>query len=243
MNGLSPMQGMRDLAELARELARRGELDTQLQLVCDRLCAVEGLAHTAITITGLHEQPMLFVSRGIPEALERVAVASASMPEEAIRVAMPELKLHIVTIEGPQPGDRGKIFAFLDAEPASQLCQDAMAGAAGLVHLCVGRHAAAIARRSELRRVEALLENMHNIMVYQGTPGDGPYGFVAGAVSGLVLYGAYARALRRVRIGPLSDRRLKPGEWRELTDQEIAALRRASRRPPAAASPRAGLPR
>jgi 23S rRNA pseudouridine2605 synthase len=36
------------------------------------------------------------------------------------------------------------------------------------------------------------------------------------------------RALRRVRIGPLSDRRLKPGEWRELTQQEIAILRRAA---------------
>jgi len=51
------------------------------------------------------------------------------------------------------------------------------------------------------------------------------------------------RALRRVRIGPLRDRRLKPGAWRELTEQEIAALRRASRRPPAAASPRAASPR
>jgi pseudouridine synthase len=47
------------------------------------------------------------------------------------------------------------------------------------------------------------------------------------------------RALRRVRIGPIADRRLKPGEWRDLTGQEIDALRRASRRPRAAASPRA----
>lgn len=51
------------------------------------------------------------------------------------------------------------------------------------------------------------------------------------------------RALRRVRIGPISDRRLQPGEWRELTVQEIAALRRASRRPPAGASPRPASPR
>lgn len=51
------------------------------------------------------------------------------------------------------------------------------------------------------------------------------------------------RALRRVRIGPISDRRLKPGEWRELTEQEIAALRRTSRRPPAEASPRRASPR
>jgi signal transduction histidine kinase len=176
------MQGMRDLAELARELARCAELDTQLQLVCDRLCSVEGIAHTAITITGLREQPMLFVSRGTPIALERIALASASMPDEAIRFAMPDLKLRTALIQGPQSSDRGKIFAFLTSEPPSQVCEDALAGASGLVHLCVSRQAAAMARRSELRRVEALLENMHNIMVYQGTPGDGLYGFVGGAV-------------------------------------------------------------
>ncbi len=176
------MQGMRDLAELARELARCTELDTQLQLVCERLCAVESIAHTAITVTGLREQPMLFVSRDIPRALERVAAASATMPDEAILLAMPDLKLRIISIEGPQPTDRGKIFAFLESEPASQASEDALAGAAGLVHLCVSRQAAAMARRSELRRVEALLENMHNIMVYQGTPGDGPYDFLGGAV-------------------------------------------------------------
>ena len=33
------------------------------------------------------------------------------------------------------------------------------------------------------------------------------------------------RRLRRTRIGPLSDRRLKPGEWRDLTAKEVAALR------------------
>jgi hypothetical protein len=176
------MEGMRDLAELARELARFGELDNQLQLVCDRLCSVAGVAHAAITVAGLREQPMLFVSRGIPEALERIAIAAAAMPDEAIRQAMPDLKFHSTTIEGPHAGDRGRILAFLDAEPASQVCADAMAGAAGLVHLCVSRQAAAIARRSEILRIEALLENMHNIMVYQGTPGDGPYGFVGGSV-------------------------------------------------------------
>jgi len=173
------MQGMRDLAELARELARCAELDTQLQLVCDRLCAVEGVAHTAITIAGLHEQPILFVSRGIPDALQRVAAASASVPDEAILLAVPELKLRTAVIQGPQSNERGKIFAFLDAAPIPQICEDALAGAVGLVHVCVSRQAAAMARRSELRRVEALLENMHNIMVYQGTPGDGGYGFVA----------------------------------------------------------------
>jgi pseudouridine synthase len=34
--------------------------------------------------------------------------------------------------------------------------------------------------------------------------------------------------LTRVRIGPLSDRRLKPGMWRELTDREVGALRAAA---------------
>ena len=173
------MQGMR---ELARELAHSGELDNQLQLVCDRLCAVEGVAHAAITVAGLREHPMLCVSRGTPEALERIAIAAASMSDEAVRQAMPELKFHSVTIDGPHPGDRGRILAFLTADPASRACEDAMAGAAGLVHLCVSRQAAAIARRAEILRIEALLENMHNIMVYQGTPGDGPYGFVGGSV-------------------------------------------------------------
>jgi 23S rRNA pseudouridine2605 synthase len=32
--------------------------------------------------------------------------------------------------------------------------------------------------------------------------------------------------LRRVRIGPIADTRLKTGHWRELTQKEIAALRR-----------------
>jgi pseudouridine synthase len=36
------------------------------------------------------------------------------------------------------------------------------------------------------------------------------------------------RALRRTRIGPIEDRRLKPGQWRELTNQEIQALKRAA---------------
>jgi 23S rRNA pseudouridine2605 synthase len=36
------------------------------------------------------------------------------------------------------------------------------------------------------------------------------------------------RRLVRVRIGPLSDRRLAPGEWRELEQHEVRALERAS---------------
>ena len=33
------------------------------------------------------------------------------------------------------------------------------------------------------------------------------------------------RRLRRVRIGPIVDRRLRPGEWRELTRQEVEKLK------------------
>ncbi len=49
------------------------------------------------------------------------------------------------------------------------------------------------------------------------------------------------RELRRTRIGPIQDRRLKLGHWRELRDDEVKALRKsaAPRRPRAAASPRA----
>ena len=36
------------------------------------------------------------------------------------------------------------------------------------------------------------------------------------------------RALRRTRIGPIADRRLKPGMWRELTADEVASLERAA---------------
>ncbi len=35
-------------------------------------------------------------------------------------------------------------------------------------------------------------------------------------------------SLRRTRIGPLTDRHLKPGQWRELTDEEVARLKRAT---------------
>jgi 23S rRNA pseudouridine2605 synthase len=38
--------------------------------------------------------------------------------------------------------------------------------------------------------------------------------------------------LRRVRIGPIADPRLKPGQYRELTPREVAALRRGSREMP-----------
>lgn len=33
------------------------------------------------------------------------------------------------------------------------------------------------------------------------------------------------RKLRRVRIGPISDKRLRPGEWRELTPKEVEKLK------------------
>ena len=37
------------------------------------------------------------------------------------------------------------------------------------------------------------------------------------------------RLLKRTRIGPITDRRLKPGDWRELTPQEIDTLKRWKR--------------
>ena len=220
------MQGMRDLAELARELARRPELDTQLQLVCDRLCAVEGIQHTAITIMGLRDQPILFASRGTPDALQRIAAASALVPDEAILFAMPDLKLRTAAIQGPQPSDRGKIFAFLKSEPPSEACEDALACAASLVHLCVSREAATMTRRSEVRRMEALLANMHNIMVYQGTPGDGSYGFAGGAVrcwgrDAIEMMGAIDPATRLADIGTWVGR---------IHAEDMPAYREAERR-------------
>ncbi|HEY6361100.1 MAG TPA: pseudouridine synthase [Vicinamibacterales bacterium] len=59
------------------------------------------------------------------------------------------------------------------------------------------------------------------------------------------------RRLRRTRIGPLSDRRLRPGEWRDLSPAEVASLQHAEAaaprsRPAAAATspaPRSTRPR
>jgi pseudouridine synthase len=39
------------------------------------------------------------------------------------------------------------------------------------------------------------------------------------------------RALRRTAVGPIADRRLKPGEWRELRAEELRALRKVLGRP------------
>ena len=36
------------------------------------------------------------------------------------------------------------------------------------------------------------------------------------------------RALTRTRIGPISDKRLKPGQWRDLTEEEIRALKKSA---------------
>jgi 23S rRNA pseudouridine2605 synthase len=38
------------------------------------------------------------------------------------------------------------------------------------------------------------------------------------------------QTLKRTRVGPIADRRLKPGEWRDLKGEEIAALQRAAAR-------------
>jgi 23S rRNA pseudouridine2605 synthase len=48
------------------------------------------------------------------------------------------------------------------------------------------------------------------------------------------------RRLVRTRIGPLSDPRLKPGEWRGLEPAEVRALARAATARPASPRPRAG---
>ena len=39
--------------------------------------------------------------------------------------------------------------------------------------------------------------------------------------------GSTVLRLVRIRIGPLADRLLKPGEWRPLTQDEVRALERA----------------
>jgi len=36
------------------------------------------------------------------------------------------------------------------------------------------------------------------------------------------------KSLKRTRIGPLSDRRLRPGEWRDLSADEVVALRKTA---------------
>jgi 23S rRNA pseudouridine2605 synthase len=36
------------------------------------------------------------------------------------------------------------------------------------------------------------------------------------------------RRLVRVRIGPITDRRLAPGQWRSLEQEEVRALERAA---------------
>jgi 23S rRNA pseudouridine2605 synthase len=61
------------------------------------------------------------------------------------------------------------------------------------------------------------------------------------------------RELTRTRIGPLTDRRLKPGAWRDLTPDEVTTLRALANRPaptppprrprPAAARPRSASAR
>jgi 23S rRNA pseudouridine2605 synthase len=40
------------------------------------------------------------------------------------------------------------------------------------------------------------------------------------------------QTLRRTRVGPITDRRLKPGDWRELKEDEVAALKKAAAKPP-----------
>jgi pseudouridine synthase len=52
------------------------------------------------------------------------------------------------------------------------------------------------------------------------------------------------KALKRTKIGPIADRSLKPGRWRDLTEAEIRTLKNRPDRPrPAAARPRAASAR
>ncbi len=55
--------------------------------------------------------------------------------------------------------------------------------------------------------------------------------------------GCPVTALKRTRIGPLADNRLRPGEWRDLSAQEVAALQRAITRSPVRPTRRAAAPR
>ena len=49
--------------------------------------------------------------------------------------------------------------------------------------------------------------------------------------------------LKRVRIGPIADDRLKPGEFRELTSREVSSLQAPTRRAASPRSERASRPR
>jgi 23S rRNA pseudouridine2605 synthase len=48
--------------------------------------------------------------------------------------------------------------------------------------------------------------------------------------------------LRRIAIGPLKDARLREGQWRDLTEAEVAALRKVAHRPTQADRPSGGPP-
>jgi pseudouridine synthase len=50
------------------------------------------------------------------------------------------------------------------------------------------------------------------------------------------------RELTRTRIGPITDRRLKPGAWRDLTAAEVTTLRALAARPAPTPSPRRARP-
>ena len=57
------------------------------------------------------------------------------------------------------------------------------------------------------------------------------------------LVGHPVAKLRRVAIGPIRDRKLRPGDFRELSDVEVEALRSIPRRPRTAGRPRPAAPR
>jgi 23S rRNA pseudouridine2605 synthase len=39
------------------------------------------------------------------------------------------------------------------------------------------------------------------------------------------------QTLKRTKVGPISDRKLQPGKWRELREDEVTALKKAAAKP------------
>jgi len=98
------------------------------------------------------------------------------------------------------------------ADVAGQPDDDVVAALARGIELEDGRTAPASVRRLGRSRLELVLHEGRNRQVRR----------MCEAI------GHPVRTLRRTRIGPLTDRHLRPGHWRELTDEEVARLKRAT---------------
>jgi signal transduction histidine kinase len=162
------------IAGLARDLARCEGLDLQLRRACEALGAVDGVAHVAIETNTHPDRPSLVTSDGFPDAL-RPAVTSPSA------INLPGLTRHSIAIDQAQPAAFGSIVVFLSSALTPE-AEAMIAAVAGLVHLCLARETTIAERRADVARMEGLLENMRNIVVYQGTAGDGDFGFTTGSV-------------------------------------------------------------